>query len=127
MTAPVWMEDIVGAFGKAAGIPGFTLGERGVAALTFENGFTLRFEYAAGKLVVEMSVPSRLDSAKAKALLAYSHPKAAGGLHVRTGYLRRRGAAVFAVLLGERDATLPVVNQAFSALWRIAQEFGGAS
>jgi len=126
MTAPVWMSAIVAEFGKGAGLPGFAFSDRDAAAISFENGHVLRFEYSMGALVVTMSVPTHLDPARAKALLAYANPKARFGFRVRAGYLSRRQAAVFAIRLDERDVTLPAVNQAFAVLWRIAQEFGGA-
>ena len=125
MTAPAWIATLVGDFGKGAGLPGLELNANDTAAISFENGSTLRFEYAAGMLVVEMAVPAMLDVGRAEALLAYAHPDARLGFRVRAGYLARRGAAVFAIRLNERDVTLPMVNQAFSVLWRIAQEFGG--
>ena len=125
MTAPGWIASLVGDFGKAAGLSSLSLNGRGTAAIAFENGFGLRFEYVEGELVVAVTVPAYLDAARAKALLAYAHPEARLGFRVRAGYLPRSGKAVFAVRIQERDVTLPMVNQAFAVLWRIAQEFGG--
>jgi type III secretion system chaperone SycN len=125
MTAPGWIASLVGDFGKAAGLSSLSLNGRGTAAIAFENGFGLRFEYVEGELVVAVTVPAYLDAMRAKALLAYSHPEARLGFRVRAGYLPRQGTAVFAIRLQEREVTLPMVNQAFAVLWRIAQEFGG--
>ena len=125
MTAPGWIASLVGDFGKAAGLSSLSLNWRGTAAIAFENGFGLRFEYVEGELVVAVTVPAYLDATRAKALLAYAHPEARRGFRVRAGYLPRSGKAVFAVRIQERDVTLPMVNQAFAVLWRIAQEFGG--
>lgn len=125
MTAPGWIASLVGDFGKAAGLSSLSLNWRGTAAIAFENGFGLRFEYVEGELVVAVTVPAYLDATRAKALLAYAHPEARLGFRVRAGYLPRSGKAVFAVRIQERDVTLPMVNQAFAVLWRIAQEFGG--
>ena len=125
MTAPGWIASLVGDFGKAAGLSSLSLNGRGTAAIAFENGFGLRFEYVEGELVVAVTVPAYLDAVRAKALLAYAHPEARLGFRVRAGYLPRSGKAVFAVRIQERDVTLPMVNQAFAVLWRIAQEFGG--
>ena len=125
MTAPGWIAALVGDFGKAAGLPGLALNERGTAVIAFENGYALRFEYVEGELVIAVTVPAYLDAERTKALLAYAHPKARTGLRLRVGYLARSGTAVFAARLKERAVTLPVVNQAFAVLWRIAQEFGG--
>lgn len=128
MSAPVWMESLVKEFGKGAGLPDFALNDRGVAALAFENGASLRFEYAEGALAVSMTVPSPIDSVRAGALLSHSHPDARrGSFRIRTGYLASRGRAVFAVRLAEREATLPLLNQVFAALWAAAREYGGAA
>ena len=125
MMAPGWIASLVSDFGKAAGLSGFALNERGTAVIAFENGFGLRFEYVEGELVMAVTVPAYLDASRTKALLAYAHPKARTGLRLRAGYLVRHGKAVFATRLKERAVTLPLVNQAFAVLWRIAQEFGG--
>ena len=68
MTAPAWIASLVGDFGKGAGMPGLSLNERGTAAIAFENGFGLRFEYVEGELVVAVTVPVFLDAARTKAL-----------------------------------------------------------
>ena len=126
MTAPDWIAAIVRDFGRSAGLADFALNDRGAAAAAFENGVGLRFEFAMEALYVVVTVPATPDPARARALLAYAHPDAQLGVRVRAGYLEGRGRAVFAVRLAERDATLPAVNRAFDALWRVAQEFGGA-
>ncbi len=125
MTAPGWIAALVRDFGRAAGLSDFALNERGVAAVSFENGLSLRFEFAEEALTVAVTVPALLDPAQARVLLAYAHPDARFGMRVRTGYLAGRGRAVFAIRLDEREATLPVVNRAFDVLWHVAQEFGG--
>ena len=125
MTAPGWIASLVGDFGKAAGLASLSLNGRGTAAIAFENGFGLRFEYIEGELVMAVTVPVFLDVGRTKALLSYAHHEARLGFRVRAGYLPRSGKAVFAVRIQERDVTLPMVNQAFAVLWRIAQEFGG--
>ena len=125
MTAPGWIASLVGDFGKAAGLSSLSLNGRGTAAIAFENGFGLRFEYIEGELVMAVTVPVFLDVGRTKALLSYAHHEARLGFRVRAGYLPRSGKAVFAVRIQERDVTLPMVNQAFAVLWRIAQEFGG--
>ena len=128
MSAPVWMESLVKEFGKGAGLPDLALSDRGTAALAFENGASLCFEYAEGTLAVSMTVPSPIDPARAGALLSHSHPDARrGSFRIRTGYLANRGRAVFAVRLAEREATLPLLNQVFAALWEAAREYGGAA
>ena len=127
MTAPAWIDSAVGEFGRSAGLGTLSLGGRGAAALSFQNGLSLRFEYAFDSLFVSMTVPARLDAAAAGRLLGYAHPDARFGFRLRTGYLSRPGCALFAVRLAGRDVTLPSLNAAFAMLWRVATEFGGAS
>ena len=93
MTAPVWMNAVIGDFGRAAGLGGFALKERGAAALRFENGSSLRFEYTGTELLMAMTKPS----ADVKRLLALSHPKARYGFRIRTGILAKTHEAVIAV------------------------------
>ena len=123
MTAPVWMNAVIGDFGRAAGIGRLALNERGTASLRFENGASLRFEYTGSELVVAVTVPS----ADVKRLLSLSHPKARYGLRVRAGVLPKTHEAVMAVRFAERDVTLPHVSAAFELLWRLAGDMGGAA
>jgi len=127
MTVPSWVDSAVGEFGQAAGLGRISLGERGVAALSFQNGLVLRFEHAFDTLFVTMAVPARLDASSAARLLAYAHPDANFAFRLRTGYVAKSGRAVFAVAIEDRDVTLPSINAAFALLWRVAIEFGGAS
>ena len=127
MTAPAWIDTAVNEFGKSAGLGALSLGDKGVAALSFQNGLALRLEYADDSLFVAMTVPARLDASVAGRLLGYAHPEARFGFPVRAGYLAKSGRALFAVRLPDRDVTLPSINAAFALLWRIALEFGGAS
>ncbi len=127
MSAPTWIESAVREFGQTAGLNALGLGERGSAAVSFDNGISLRFEYVQESLVVAVTIPARLDAQSASRLLAYAHPEARVGFRLRTGYFARSGRAVFAVRLADRDVTVPIINSVFSTLWRIALEFGGAS
>ena len=123
MTPPVWMNAVISEFGRAAGLSGLALNERGAAALRFENGATLRLEYTGRELVMAMTVPS----ADLKRLLAQSHPLARHGLRVRAGVMPKTKEAVMAVRVAERDVTLPRLNAVFGVLWRLAGEIGGAA
>ena len=127
MTAPAWIDSAVGEFGRSAGLGTLSLGDKGVAALSFQNGLSLRFEYALDSLCISMTVPARLDAHSAGRLLGYAHPDARFGFRLRTGYHSKSGRAVFAARLAGRDVTLPSINAAFAMLWRVAIEFGGAS
>lgn len=123
MTAPVWMNAVIGDFGRSAGLGNLALNERGAAVLKFETGASLRLEYTGEELVVAMTFPA----ADVKRLLALSHPKARFGFPVRTGIMPRTGEAVVAARMKERDVTLPHVNGVFGTLWRLVGEIGGAA
>ena len=124
--APVWLDDIVREFGRSAGLSEFALNDRGAAAVTFETGAQLRFEYAFESLVVALSFPYPCgDPAAARRLLAAAHPGARPGFKLRAGLLEKSGRAILAARFPEREATLPAVNAAFSALWRLAEDLAG--
>ena len=124
--APVWLDDIVREFGRSAGLSDFALNDRGAAAISFETGAQLRFEYAFESLVVALSVPyPASDPAAARRLLAAAHPGARPGFKLRAGLLEKSGRAILAARFPERETTLPAVNAAFSALWRIAEDLAG--
>ena len=127
MIAPAWIDSAVGDFGRSAGLGSLSLGDKGVAALSFQNGLVLRFEYVSDSLYVAMTVPAQLDASVAKRLLSYAHPDARLGFRMRTGYMAKAGRAVFAIRLADREVTLPSINAAFGLLWRIALEFGGVA
>lgn len=127
MRTPTWIDAAVGDFGRSAGLGSLSLGDKGVAALSFQNGMALRFEYAVDSLYVAMTVPVGLDASASRRLLGYAHPEARLGFRIRTGYIAKTGRAIFAVRLADRDVTLPAINAVFGLLWRIALEFGGAA
>ena len=124
--APIWLDDIVREFGRSAGLSDFALNDRGAAAVSFETGAQLRFEYAFESLVVALSFPyPAADPAAARRLLAAAHPGARPPFKLRAGLLERSGRALLAARFPERETTLPAVNAAFSALWRIAEDLAG--
>lgn len=124
--APVWLDDIVREFGRSAGLSDFAFNDRGAAAVTFETGAQLRFEYAFESLVVALSFPyPGGDPAAARRLLVAAHPGARPGFKLRAGFLEKSGRAILAARFPERETTLPAVNAAFSALWRIAEDLAG--
>ena len=65
MTAPTWIDSAIGEFGKSAGLGTLSLGDRNSAALSFQNGLVLRFEYAFNSLSIAITAPMRLDAASA--------------------------------------------------------------
>ena len=125
--APEWLNAVVRDFGRAAGVDTLALNDRGAAAVTFETGVTLRFEYTGAELVVAVTVPHPADPAFTRRLLAFAHPLAGAVPRIRAGYFASRGCAVLATRIAERNVTLPVVNAAFAALWRAAGMMGGAA
>ena len=123
---PAHVISAVRDFGKAAGIGDFSLNTNDSAAVKFENGAILRFEYSFDALTVAMTLPCRPDVDVIKRMLSYCCPSPRGGNRpVRAGYVVKTGRAVFAVRIGEETVTLPALNAAFSELWRIINEFGG--
>ncbi len=113
-------------FGRAAGIGDFSLNARDCAAVRFDSGAMLRFEYFGNALTIAMMTPSASDPATMRRLLEYSAPSPRGGVRpLRTGYMAKAGCAVFAYRIAEESVTLPAVNGAFAELWQIANEFGG--
>lgn len=122
MMAPGWLDAVVSDFGRGAGLGGLALGDRGAAALRFETGSSLRFEYTGDELVVAMTAPA----ADIRRLLSFSRPDARFGYRVRTGILPRSGEAVLAVRLAEREVTLVRLNGVFTLLWRLVGEIGGS-
>ena len=123
MTPPVWMNSVISDFGRAAGLAGLALNERGAAALRFENGATLRLEYTGRELVLSMAV----RAADVRRLLSQAHPLARHGLRVRAGVVPKTRESVVAVRIAERDVTLPRLNATFGVLWRLAGEIGGST
>jgi len=131
MTAPGWMNAVIGDFARSAGFSGLALNERGTAAINFETGVSFRMEYTGSELAVAVLTPAPAVAGalqdSLRRLLSLSHPRARHGFAIRTGYLAKTGSLVLAVRIAERDVTLPRVNGAFGALWRLAGEIGGAS
>ena len=126
--APAWLDDIVREFGRSAGLSDFSLNDRGAAAATFETGAQLRFEYAFESLVVALSFPYPVsDPDAARRLLAAAHPGARPGFKLRAGLQPRTGRALLVARFPEREATLPAVNAAFSALWRLSEDLAGGT
>ena len=127
MTAPKWIESVVADFGHAAGLSSLALNERGAAAIAFEKGVKLRFEYAYDSLTVAVTVPAHLDAMVARRILSYAHPAARRAFRLRAGWMQRSSSAVFAARLADREVTLPSLNAVFAELWRVAQDFGGVA
>jgi type III secretion system chaperone SycN len=124
MTPPAWMQETVAEFGRSAGIENFAFNERGVAALGFEKGATLVFEYAYSSLSVMITVSVVPDSDTAAKALSFVTPERRGEFRVKSGFIEKAGRVFFAVRLPHDEVSLPAVNSAFSYLRRIADQFG---
>lgn len=124
ISVPGWLGDVVAEFGRSIGLERFALNEFGAAALAFETGTTLRFEYALESLVVVVTVPCANGPEAARRLLEAAYPAPRAAFTVRTAYQAKTGSAAFMVRLPEREAGLPTLNAVFAELWRRAEEFG---
>lgn len=123
---PAHVISAIREFGRSAGIGDFSLNARDAAAVRFQSGATLRFEYCFDALTVAMTVPCASDPATMKRLLQYSAPAPRGGVTpLRTGFLAKDASAVFVMRIDGEAVTLPAINAAFAELWRITDEFGG--
>lgn len=124
---PAWLNDNVQAFGRQMGLSGFRLAENGAAGVRFENGLSLRFEYADGALMVSMGVSAEPDEETLKRLLTSAHPSASRPLRVRTAYLAKSGEALFVVRLAEREVTVTALEAVFRMLWSAADRLRRAA
>jgi type III secretion system chaperone SycN len=118
------MNEVIAEFGRAAGIEGFAFGPNATAALGFESGASLVFEYAYSSLIVMMTVPVTLDYSVAEKALKFVMPERRGEFRIKAGFLAEKGKVFFAVRLPHEEVTLPVLNSAFSYLRRLADQFG---
>ena len=124
MTPPHWVNEVLAEFGRSAGIGSFSFGDRSTAALSFESGASLIFEYAYSSLVVMMTVPVSIDPSVAAKALEFVTPERRGDFRVKAGLLSEKGRVFFAVRLPHEEVSLPVINSAFSHLRRFADQFG---
>jgi len=125
---PGWLNDSVQAFGRQMGLREFRLQENGAAGATFENGLSLRFEYAHEALMMSMGLPMAPTDAAMKGLLVLAHPSAQqGAIRLRTCYLKRTGEALLTLRLLEREVTVTVLEAAFRQLWSAADRLRRAA
>ena len=120
---PAWLNDIVREFASGMGLKDFALNADGAAALRFENGVVLRFEYAMDFFSLSMSVESPQDVAAVKLLLSASDPLRRGEFAVRTGTAGNPPRAVFTVRLEPAAVTLGNLDAAMAELWRATENF----
>ena len=120
---PAWLNGIVREFASGMGLRDFALNDDGAAALRFENGVGLRFEYAMDFLSLSMSVESPQDAASVKLLLSASDPLRRGTFTIRTGIAGNPSRAVFTVRLESAEVTLGNLDAAMAELWRATENF----
>lgn len=125
--APRWLDEVVQEFGRGAGLRELTLGERGVAGLKGDNGTELWLEYVDSSLVVRMTVEVEKTVETAKKVLLLADPMRQGRHRVRTGFLMRSEKAFFAVKVPQEEATLPVLNDVYEEVRRLADRFVGGN
>lgn len=124
---PSWLNDNVQAFGRQMGLSEFCLAENGAAGVRFENGVTLRFEYADAALMVSVGVPASPDEATMKLLLQMSHPAYAQQQRLRAAYLAKSGEAILALRMFEREVTVTALEAVFRTLWSAADRLRRAA
>ena len=120
---PAWLNGIVREFASGMGLRDFALNDDGAAALRFENGVGLRFEYAMDFLSLSMSVESPQDAASVKLLLSASDPLRRGAFAIRTGIAGNPSRAMFTVRLESAEVTLGNLDAAMAELWRATENF----
>ena len=125
MEAPQWVGSEIDAFGRAAGLRGLRLAENGAATLNFENGFRLSLAYAYETLTVMLTAPAPADDALAVRILTAAHPDARRPFTLRAGYSTRRGEAVYAVRLPEREVSQVSLEAVFRELWQCGERLKG--
>jgi len=113
---PTWLDDVIVSFGRQMQLNDFRMNAHGVAAVSFENGVNLSFEYVEGALVVSIGVPCGDDAAAMKRLLALSH-WGMRGEPVRAVYKAKSGFATVLLRLDERAVTVARIESAVRMLW----------
>ncbi len=118
MTAPDWMNEAVRAFGRQLNLSTFALNAQGVAGLSFENGVTLRLEYAHEALLMVVGLKADPAAEEIKRLLTEVNPEAPRGrFPVRAAFMARTGELVYAARLAEREVNESALGAAFGELW----------
>ena len=126
MTVPEWITSALDEFGRAAGLRGLSLGASGAASLAFANGTRLAFEYAYETLTILVTTPMRADDEEGlKRLLAFAHPDTRHPFKLRAGHLARRGEAVLAARLAEREVSRVALEEVFQDLWGCVERLKG--
>ena len=123
MNAPKWLNAVLQEFGEGINLKNFGFNSANAAALRFETGISLRFEYALESLVVTMQIPIIHDPETMKSLLRYAQPERRPSFKLRVAYLEKSGSALMVAIIPERNANLTTVNSVFNELWLLAEDF----
>ena len=128
MTAPAWLDGAVRAFGRQMGLKNFGLGERDVAGVTFENGVSVRLEYARESLSVMAVVPCGEDASALRRFRGRVHPAAHPSVPaLRAVRFARSGSGAYVVRLPERAVTVSELERVFRIVWEEAVAFARRS
>ncbi len=125
--APRWLDEIIGEFGRGAGIQSLSLGERGVAALSGDDGMDFILEYVYPNLILRMTAEVEPSAETAKKVLLFAEPMRQGRFPLRCGFMPRADKAFFAISLSHDLITLPILSEAFRDLRRTAERFTGGA
>ena len=120
---PAWMSDTVRGFGRQLGLQTLELNENGVAGVAFENGLSLRLEYAKNALTMYVSLAVQPSGDGIRAFLAEAHFAAGDDRSgaIRAGCLPSTGEPFLAVRIAEREANVAAMETAFRRLWERAE------
>ena len=123
MSAPKWLNAVLQEFGEGIYLKNFGFNRSNAAAIRFETGVSLRFEYALESLVMAMQIPIVQGAEAMKTLLKYAQPERRPSFRLRVAYLEKADSALMAAIIPERDANLAAVNSVFNELWLLAEDF----
>ena len=123
MSAPKWLNAVLHEFGEGIDLKNFGFNSANAAAIRFETGVSLRFEYALESLLMTIQIPAVQDSETMKTLLKYAQPERRPSFKLRVAYLEKSESAIMVARIPERDANLAAVNSVFNELWLLAEDF----
>jgi len=123
---PEWVNETVRGFGRQMGLKSFTLNDRGVAGLLFENGVRIHLEHVDGALMMSAGIVTDDSAATMKRFLAGVHPSARTGVRMRAVRHAHAGESCYVARLADRELTTASLETAFRALWRAADYLKGA-
>ena len=120
---PEWLNDTVRGFGRQLGLRTLELNDAGVAGVAFENGLSLRLEYARNALTMYVSLAVQPSGDDVRAFLAEAHFAVGDdrGAAIRAGCLSSTGEPFLAARIAEREANVVAMESVFRRLWERAE------